>query len=311
MTPKQSLTRKQSLIRRSLAVLGTALLATAWVVGISTPAGAAPVKGSLKIVSVTNADSDLEDLLVQGKKFDVKVTVLDTDGQPMMVNQATRIRLEAEGPGTLRDTTTATIPRNGSSATIFGATYSQFANGVKLRVLATSGVELAPGEKTVDFALTAVKDNVGARGNALDLDDPGCGDGGGVPTSKAPTCGHLLTKGAVGLVVMSVGSCVGLSCNTAALAVTVKGDIQATDSDPYSTMILGCDKVVCGGSGVPKIPVKFTFENDKPLTEVAPECPAKGVIGDGPICVDYVQSTRSAGDLYTYVLFKHDVRFSH
>ena len=52
MTPKQSLTRKQSLIRRSLVVLSTVLLATAWAVGISTPASAAAAR-ALEIVSVT------------------------------------------------------------------------------------------------------------------------------------------------------------------------------------------------------------------------------------------------------------------
>jgi hypothetical protein len=46
MTTKQSLTRKQSLIRRSVAVLSAALLAVAWAVGISIPASAAPAKGS-------------------------------------------------------------------------------------------------------------------------------------------------------------------------------------------------------------------------------------------------------------------------
>ena len=55
MTPKHSLTRKQSLIRRSFVVLSTVLLATAWAVGISVPADAAPTKGSLDIVlPVTN-----------------------------------------------------------------------------------------------------------------------------------------------------------------------------------------------------------------------------------------------------------------
>ena len=53
MTPKQSLTRKQSLIRRSLVVLSAVLLAAAWAVGISTPASAAQAK-ALEIVSITD-----------------------------------------------------------------------------------------------------------------------------------------------------------------------------------------------------------------------------------------------------------------
>jgi hypothetical protein len=325
MTPKQSLlrkqslTRKQSLIRRSLAVLSAALLAAAWVIGISIPASAVPpVKGSLDILSVTNADNpQFDGLLVQGQRFAVVVRVLDADGQPTTVNQATGIVLEeVSGPGVLGGTTTAVIPRNGSGATISGATYSQFANGVELRVRATSGVNLAPDEVTVDFALTAVSDNA-SRGEALDLEDSNCG-AGGAPTSAEPNCGHLLTAGAEGLVVMSVGSCQGLgSCRqvgeTTALVVTLSADIVPLPNNPHSTMILSCDKDLCGGSGVPKIDVFYTFNNDGDLLpEPALDCPAKDVLGPGQeICVDRVQSTRSAGDLYTYVLFAHDVRMSH
>jgi hypothetical protein len=317
LTPKQSLTHKQSLIRRSLAVLSAALLTAAWAVGISIPASAAPVRGSLEILSVTNAaNTEFEGLLVQGKEFDVAVRVLDTDGQPTTVNKATTIVLEeVSGPGVLGGTTTAVIPRNGSGATISGATYSQFANGVELRVRATSGVNLAPDEVTVDVALTAVGANAN-QGDTLDLEDPNCG-AGGAPTSDEPNCGHLLTTGAAGLVIMSVGSCEDLGpCravdDTIALVVTLSAVLTHSEDDPYSTMILGCDKVRCGGSGVPRIPVFYTFDNNGDLLPVkAPDCPAKGVLGDGQdICVDYVQSTRSQGDLYLYVLFNRDIRFS-
>jgi hypothetical protein len=149
----------------------------------------------------------------------------------------------------------------------------------------------------------------------LDLQDPECGVGG-APTPEEPTCGHLLTKGADGLVIMSVGSCENLGpCrtdgNTTGLVVTLIAEIEHPDPmDPYSTMILACDKVLCGGSGVPKLPVFYTFDNNGDLLpEPAPECPAKGVLGDQDICVDYVQSTRHQSDLYLYVLFNHDIRW--
>jgi hypothetical protein len=317
MTPNQSLTRKQSLIRCSFTVLSAALLTMAWMIGISIPASAQPVRGSLDIVSVTNIDNPEFGLIVQGQRFAVQVRVLDNDGQPTTVSRATTIVLEeVSGPGELGGTTTAVIPRRGSGETISGATYSQFANNVVLRVRATSGVELAPDEVTVDVALTAVGANAN-RGQELDLDDPNCGAGSGVPTSDEPTCGHLLTAGADGLVVMSVGSCQGLgSCRqvgeTTALVVTISADIAPLPNSPHSTLILSCDKDLCGGSGVPKIDVIYTFDNTADLTQTAPECPAKGVLGDlQEICVDYVQSTRSAGDLFIYVLFAHDLRSSH
>src|ERR687897_681024 len=148
-----------SLVRRSLAVMIAALLAGVLAAaGISVPANAAP-KGSLEIVSVTDTASGLG-APVQNRPFNVAVRILDNAGQPMTVNQATRIALEeVSGPGVLGGTTTAVIPRNGSSATISGATYSLYANGVVLRVRAVSGVDLSPDDVTVDVALTAVGAN--------------------------------------------------------------------------------------------------------------------------------------------------------
>jgi hypothetical protein len=93
MTPKQSLTRKQSLIRRSLAVLSAALLAVAWAFGVSIPASAAD-KGSLQVVSITDQGSELGgsvlnlppdvDIVgpVQNRPFNVAVRGLDNAGQP-------------------------------------------------------------------------------------------------------------------------------------------------------------------------------------------------------------------------------------
>ncbi|HET9778495.1 MAG TPA: hypothetical protein VFP81_04340 [Propionibacteriaceae bacterium] len=256
---------------------------------------------------------------VEDRPFNVVVRVLDTAGQPTTVNQATTIVLEeVSGPGDLEGTTTAVIPRNGSEATISGARYTQFANGVVLRVSATSGVNLAPDEVTVDVALTAVGANA-TRGEMLDLKDPNCG----VPTSDKPNCGHLLTKGADGPVVMSVGSCEGLGSDpndpppcltvgdTIGLVVTLSADIEHSQDDPHSTMILACDKALCGQSGVPMPDVFFTLDNTGPLNEVAaPACPAKGVFGGGgKACVDYVSSSRNQGDLYLHVLFNLDARF--
>jgi hypothetical protein len=311
------MTRKQSLIRRCLAVLSASLLATAWAVGTSIPASAAPTK-AIEIVSVTNtANSDLG-LLVQDQTFAVEVRVVTKSGRPTTVRNETTITVTASGPGILEgegeNGTNATIQANGSSATFSDLTYSPFDNDVVLTVSATSGEELLQDEITVDFALTAVRGIPPANG-LFDLDDPNCGAGNGVPTSDEPTCGHLLTTGADGPVVMSVGSCENLGpCRTAggitALVVTVSLNIQHSQDDPHSTMILACDKVLCGGTGVPKLPVIYTFDNDGDLTETADSCPRKNDLGNFEVCVDYVQSMRSDGDLYLVVLFNRDIRFA-
>jgi hypothetical protein len=323
MAPKLSLTRKQSLIRRSLALLGTALLATAWLVGTSTPASAAAPR-ALQIVSATT-DGDLCPtadrcaILAAPQEFEILVRVVDRNGQPATVSRDTTVVLEKlSGEGSLDpDGSQVTILKGGSEAKFENLTYSQSANPV-LRVRVTSGVQLNSDEITVPIAITAVRGNAD-RGTPLDLDDPNCGAGNGVPTSTEPTCGHLITKGAEGAVVMSVGSCDGLGpngtnpCRTigefTALVVTVSADIKHPQGE-HSTMILSCDKVLCGGTGVPKLPVFFTLENTGPLNRVAaPACSKKGVLDEGvKACVDYVSSMRSDSDLYLHVLFNLDAR---
>jgi hypothetical protein len=292
-------------------VLGAAFLAATWAVGISIPASAAAVKGSLDIVSVTDAASALGGP-VQNRPFNVVVRVLDSAGQSTTVNQATTIALEeVSGPGVLDGTTTAVIPRYGSGATISGVTYSQFANGVVLRVRATSGVQLATDQVTVEVALTAVGANA-SPGKSLTVTDSSCV----APTAEVPNCGQLLLpKGASGHITLSVGSCDGLGCSTTeALVVTAIADLNDLYSNASpATLILACDKDLCRttANGVPKVTVKYTFENTGSLIKESQPCPAKGVVGAGQdACVDYIQSSRKDGDLYLYFLFTHDLRIS-
>jgi hypothetical protein len=326
MTPSQSLTRKQSLIRRTVTALSVVVLAAAWAVGLSTPASAAAAR-ALEIVSVTTTDPNSPlcpnpDMcaIVQGEPFTVQVRVVDRNGELAKVSKDTTIVLEKiSGEGTLvPDPSQAFIQRNGSETEFTGLRYTPSANPT-LRVRTTSGVQLTSDQITVHIAHSAVRGN--PTQGQLDLDDPNCGDGNGVPNSEQPTCGHLLTTGADGPVVMSVGSCDGLGtnnsnpCRTAggntALLVTLFADLQHSQDDPHSTMILACDKVLCGQTGVPKLPVFFTLENTGPLNdEPAPECTRKGVLNaGGKACVDYVSSMRSDGDLYLVVLFNLDARF--
>jgi hypothetical protein len=321
MTPKELLTRKQSLIRRSVGVLSAALLVAAWTFGISIPASAAPTKGSLDIVSITDTRSGLG-APVEGRPFSVVVRVLDPAGQPTTVNQATTIVLEeVSGPGVLEGTTRAVIPRDGSGATISGAIYSQFANGVVLRVRAESGVNLDSDQVTVEVALRAAGANA-TEGNPLNLTDPDCA----APTGTVPNCGQfLLPNGARGHVTVSVGSCDGLNgppgieCRDGALLVTAianlkdENEVPLYTKDSPATVVVACDKDLCRelANGVPKLPLFFTLNNSGPLEERADPCPAKGVIGeDQDACVDYASSSRNKGDLYLHLLFVADARCS-
>jgi hypothetical protein len=309
MTRKQSLTPKQSLIRRSLAVLSAALLAVAWTIGISIPASAAAAK-TLEIVSVTNTQQPGLGLLVQGQTFDVEVRVVNNSGRTTTVKDATTITLTASGPGTLAGDTEETIPANGSDATFKGLTYSKFANDVELSV---SGAGLETGTFTVDFALTAVERDA-APEDPIVVTDQACA----APTTLAPICGQLLLpNGANGHLVLSIGSCDGLGpCRTAGgiTALVATGAVNVAglyDNAAPATLVIACDKVLCGGTGVPKLPVIYSLDNDGALNQTAPECPRKGVIGPNQkVCVDYVSSMRSDSDLYTHLLFKDDLRGS-
>jgi hypothetical protein len=123
----------------SAAVLAAALV----IIGTWLPAGATGTHGqgddrhdvdTLRIVLITDQISGLQ-YPVQGRKFDVVVQAVDDDGKPIKVSKATGIQLvEVFGPGQLGGNTTAVIQQGFSSTTIVGATYSQFANGVKLKV---------------------------------------------------------------------------------------------------------------------------------------------------------------------------------
>jgi hypothetical protein len=77
---------------------------------------------------------------------------------------------------------------------------------------------------------------------------------------------------------------------------------------------VACDKALCreNANGVPQLPLLYTFDNDGDLLKEAGPCPSKGVIGaNQEVCVDYVQSKRQNGDLYSYLLFDYDLRASH
>ena len=332
------MTPKQSFFRRCLAVLSAALLAAALVIiGTWLPAGATGTHGeggdrdhadTLRIVLITDQASGLQ-YPVQGRPFNVVVQAVDDDGQPIKVSEPTKIELtEVSGPGRLDGNTTAIIQAGFSSTIITGATYSQFANGVVLKVKVVYGEHLKPGKITVEVALTAVGADA-TPGTALTLTDPNCA----APTSTVPTCGILrLNNGADGHVTLSVGSCDGLvkvddlrHCrevgDTEALVVTAIGSLKDAEGDPlYSKkhpakIILACDKVLCPKighkhHGVKKIKVIYTLNNTGPLTKVAPACPKKGVLGKGQeACVDYKNSKRRDGDLFLPVLFNVDLRY--
>src|SRR3954453_20949011 len=174
------MTPKKSLLRRCLAVLSAALLAAALVI-IATrlPADATGTHGeggdrdvdALRIVLIKDKGSGLQ-WPVQNRPFNVVVQAVDDDGDPIKVSEPTKIKLvEVSGPGQLGGNTTAVIQKDFSSTIITGATYSQFGNGVVLKVKVVYGQKLASDKIPVEVALTAVGANA-KPGKPLTLNDP-------------------------------------------------------------------------------------------------------------------------------------------
>ena len=323
----------KSLLRRCLTVLSAALLAGVLAtLGTWFPVGATGTHGeggdqddpdALQIVLIKDRKSGLL-WPVQDRKFDVVVQVVDDDRKPTEVHEPTKIKLtEVSGPGELGGNTTAIIQKGFSSTVIEGATYSQFANGVVLKVQVVYGEHLDSDKITVEVALTAVGADA-TPGTPLTLKDPKCL----APTADVPNCGILVLKnGADGHVTLSVGSCDGLAkrfkgCrevgDTEALVVTAIASLNDFHGKPlYSRkhpakVILSCDQALCPKTKhVTKFKVIYTLNNTGPLKKVAPPCPKKGVIGKHQeACVDYKKSFRRDGDLYLPFLFNVDPRLS-
>jgi hypothetical protein len=339
------MTPKQSLLKRCLAVLSAALVVGVLVaVGTWVPSGATGTHAqkhdsekqdwdngdrddpvALQIVLIRDRKSGLP-WPVEDRKFDVVVQAVDAEGEPADVSKPTKIKLkEIFGPGVLGGNTTAVIQKDFSSTIISGATYSQFANGVKLAVKVVYGEDLDRDKITVEVALTAVGADA-KPGKPLKLKDPNCA----APTSDVPTCGiFVLKKGADDRVTLSVGSCEGLvkvgddlrECrergDVEGLVITTIASLRDSDGDPlYSRkhpakIILACDEALCPKTkDVTKFKVLFTLNNTGPLKKIAPPCKEEGELSKGQkACVDYENSKRRDGDLYLPVLFKDDGRY--
>ena len=303
-----------------LAAVAALALAAPMLVGTG-PATSDSTKGSLSIVSVTDSGSGLAGA-VAGRPFDVVVQALAPDGTTALeVKQATTVRLSLS-PGTsgsLSGTVQAQIEKNATSTTISGAVYSTVANGVSLTVTQVSGVALSPGSASINAARSAVSASA-SPGSATNITDPGCA----APTPESPVCGFLLLpNGGNGNVLMSVGSCDSiLTCRTVggtrAELVTASVNLKDAQGAPLytrsspATLVLACDKVLCGNTGAGKTPVTVDLTDTGAFVDV-PDCPAKGLLGaTQDVCLDQVQTSRNnAGDTYSYVLFVHDIRGSY
>ncbi len=297
----------------------------------SPAAGAAPasvpthlaVTGVVSTVATPAGALGAPTALIQaGEAFTVSIALRGEDGNayPVSSKKDTVVRVQvADGAATLAGgATTVTIPGSESTANFEDLVLASAANHVVLDISVIGGTKAAlalrpaataPFDVVVSSSTTEVTD----RGRSL-VDSR---DGVDVPceaTAEITTCADLvLPMGVASDVFFSTGVCDSrVGCESGRDVIQVLADLGAAyGNDNPATVIVKCDKSLCGGGGVPSYKLKVNLDATGPLAD-APACASKGIIPSGMTsCVDYVQSKRDgSGDTYIYWLVSRDARSS-
>lgn len=291
-----------------LVALASALGATsAYASKPSTSTTTVDLAASVQGMAVPTGTSSAP-FVVKGTPFDVTVSFLDASGNPTVLpSGVTSLQLN-DSLGDALGTVT-NIPSTAQSVTFQGVSIATAANGVTVSASATTGnkkstnpVASDPFDVLVTFASTPQNTPLSQIGGTSST--AGC-----LATPSDPVCADLLLpSGSDTSILMSLGVCGGLGKCLGADSQALVGLSQYTKSSP-ATMIVKCDKTLCGGGGINKQKLAVEPSTGGGFAE-APACPAKNTIAlDQWACVDYVQSTRdNAGDTFLYLLFTNDVR---
>ncbi|RYC05585.1 hypothetical protein [Nocardioides zhouii] len=264
-----------------------------------------------------------------GGTIRVTVSFLDALGQPAAFTKDTRLTVSSN-VGTLSSTTG--LARAGEQSAVVATSLTAPVNRVVLTVGAGSGpkapaagTSYVPGVKDLRFdvlsdlspALTATNGSAFAAGF-------GGQDSCVQATEAAPVCEVvLLPRGAGSQVLLSVGVCdtdrtsTYAPCFRGAKGVVGGAVAQALFSQPSSpyevdspaTIIVKCDKTLCGGGSIRGVSVIYSLLGNGSLA-AADACPAKNTMAaPATPCVDYVQSKRDgSGDTHLYLLTDRDIR---
>jgi hypothetical protein len=254
--------------------------------------------------------------IVKGVPFNVDVALRDANGSPAPLSSTKDVDVAlrvSDAPGVIAR---VTVPSGATTATFKGITLPTAANGVQLTAR-SEPKKPAEAITGTSAAFDVLRDFVASPVARL----TSIGSGGGLnascdATPGEPVCADLLLDQArvtSANLLLSLGLCdQQVACRPGGSVVQVLVGLTDLNSGaPAATLVMKCDKSLCGGGGVPSfgLLVDLTYAG-APTTTAAPPCPDKGVLGSGQdFCVDYVQSTRSnAGDLFLYLLFDQDAR---
>jgi hypothetical protein len=285
-----------------------------------TAATGAPPSGSISfdiadstVVPATPGSDGLV-YVVADESFAATLTFLDKRGVPAPLSNSddTTVTL-SYGTGGLFTALTpqATLAAGASVTTTPPLTIPAPATGVVLKATATTkqGTTVSDTSAPFDVLIESI---------AVTGPTSVGGDGAGVPgdcnpTPERPVCGDLLPPAND----FDKPGYLSQGCNTNDLCEASSTFVQVLSSfkkpsegrPAPATLLMNCDKTLCGGGGIKKQRLEVTLTPGSAPVSAEP-CPAKGTVGAGQkFCVDYVQSTRDvAGDTILYLLFVEDAK---
>lgn len=311
--------------RRPFLALLAVLLAAALGLWLSPlPAGAASGSTTTVYLHVTSISTPTigvpstpgapATFVVAGVPFDVTVNFTDSSGDggnpATLPNGVSRLQLTSSVGKTALGV--VAVDSTMTQVTFQGMVIGAAANGVTLSASVakgsskgTSPVPSAPFDVQSTYTTNPQGSPLTQIGGTSTAD--GCN-----ATPGSPICADLLLPaGSSTSILMSTGLCNGFATCAGSVVQALVGLDNYSRSNP-ATLIVKCDKTLCGGGSISKQQLLVQLTPADPLT-TAPPCPAKNTIGaTQDFCVDYVQSTRdNAGDTWLYLLLYKDARAMH
>lgn len=316
-------------IRAALALLSLAMVVVGLQTGLASGVPPKPVRIQFDAVSslLTAPDGTPTDavpyaIVAAGQSFQVEVSFYDAEGQPAAFGQDTPLSISTNTAAANQPLPATGTAFAGDTTATLTTTLALPANQVRVTVSAPTlrgPKAVAPGIATDDQrfdVLSELRFENSAQGTAFSAGIGGTANCASA-TSADPVCGTLmLPNGAFSSqVLLSRGLCDSsyAACGSNRGSVLqFLADIEGlyTSTSP-ATLLVRCDKVLCGKKAIGKTVLNYSLQGNAPLTP-APACPAKNTLGDlQDVCVDYVQSTRdNAGDSLMYLRVRKDARIS-
>jgi hypothetical protein len=229
---------------------------------------------------------------------------------PLSYNKDVAIQLQVTG-GHTSSVFKAVVPKGTTYGQFFG-TFGAAANGLTATVTTPAKNPAVTTVNPAGFDVL-VSSGKAPQGQLTSITNKGTTAGACSPTSEPgnQVCADLLPGGAInGDGLLSLGLCDQACSNRSGTnLVQLLVGMDATAFATPATLIMKCDKSLCSGGAIKNYAPIVTLGADSPSV-VAPDCPAKGTVGDKQdFCFDSVQSTRdNAGDTFVYVLFVKDAK---